>query len=448
VERPPTPETIAAVATPPGRGGVGVIRVSGKDLPEFAKKLSGKTPPARRVVLAEFRDAADRVIDAGLLVYFPAPRSFTGEDVLELHAHGGPVVVRLLLDRCIELGARLADPGEFTRRAFMNGKIDLAQAEAVIDLIDASTEAAARSAARSLKGDFSAEIRALENQLIELRALVEATLDFPEEDVDFLSSIEAHTRLMRAREKLKSALGRARHGSRLQSGLSVVIAGQPNVGKSSLLNRLAGVDAAIVTPIAGTTRDTIRAAIEIEGIPLHVIDTAGLREAGEEIEKIGVARAWKEIEEADALVVLVDARTGIDAADRAILEKLPRTVPRVVVHNKADLAHRAPERREDDEGITIFLSAKRGDGVDLLRRELLEIAGGRPEEDVFIARARHVAALEDALAHLDAASEQEASPDLFAEELRLAHRALSTITGEFSSDELLGEIFGRFCIGK
>jgi tRNA modification GTPase len=448
LERPPTSETIAAVATPPGRGGIGVIRVSGKDLPGFAWKLCGKNPPARQATLVGFRDAENRLIDVGILLYFPSPRSFTGEDVLELHAHGGLLVVRMLLQRCLELGARLADPGEFTRRAFLNGKIDLAQAEAVIDLIDASTVAAARNALRSLQGEFSKEVRALEERLIELRALVEATLDFPEEDIDFLSTEDALEHLKKARENIESTLERARRGQRLKNGLHIVIAGQPNVGKSSLLNQLAGEEAAIVTPIAGTTRDTVQAAIEIEGIPLHVVDTAGLRDTGEEIEKIGIARAWKEIERADVLLLLVDASLGIGAIDRAIVEKLPRDMPRLIIHNKIDLAYRGPERREAEDGVAIFLSAKYGDGIDLLRQELLDMAGGRPEEDVFIARERQIEALEATLNHLDAAKDVRSRPEFFAEELRLAQCALGRITGEFSPDELLGEIFSHFCIGK
>ncbi|MDR2506534.1 MAG: tRNA uridine-5-carboxymethylaminomethyl(34) synthesis GTPase MnmE [Candidatus Accumulibacter sp.] len=448
---PPTPDTIAAIATPPGRGGIGVIRVSGKKLPEFARGLrkSGpENPPARQAVLTGFYDAEGRCIDTGLLLYFPAPRSFTGEDVLEMHVHGGPVVLQMLLERCIELGARLAEPGEFTRRAYLNGKIDLAQAEAVIDLIDAATVAAARSAVRSLQGDFSREIQALLEQLTELRALLEATLDFPEEEIDFLSSDKALEHLEAIQEKLGHIFERARQGRRLQSGLCVVIAGRPNVGKSSLINRLAGDEIAIVTPAAGTTRDALHASMNVEGIPLHIIDTAGLRETGDEIEKIGIARAWKEIGQADVILLLIDAQNGLDAADSALAERFPKETPRLIIHNKIDLSNHPAGRRENGNNVEIFLSAKHGNGIDLLRRELLAIAGGVPEEDAFIARARHLEALEETFRHITAAREEWPRSELAAEELRLAQQALGRITGEFSADDLLGEIFGRFCIGK
>ena len=448
---PPAPDTIAAVATPPGRGGVGVIRVSGRKLLEFARKLrkSGpENPPARQAALTGFYDAEGRRIDTGLLLYFPAPHSFTGEDVLEMHAHGGPVVLQMLLERCVELGARLAEPGEFTRRAYLNGKIDLAQAEAVVDLIDASTAAAARSAVRSLQGDFSKEIRALLERLTELRAFIEAALDFPEEEIDFLSTDKVLEHLEAIQEKLGHVFERARQGRRLQSGLRVVIAGQPNVGKSSLINRLAGDEIAIVTPVAGTTRDALHASMNVEGIPLHIVDTAGLRETRDEIEKMGIARAWKEIGQADVILLLVDAQNGLDMADNALAGGFPKETPRLIIHNKIDLSNHPVERRENGRDIEIFLSAKRGDGIDLLRRELLAIAGGVPEEDVFIARARHLEALGETFGHIAAAREEWPRFELVAEELRLAQRVLGRITGEFSADDLLGEIFGRFCIGK
>ena len=444
----PRPETIAAIATPPGRGGVGVIRVSGKALQEFALRLSGKAPTPRMATLAGFRAADGSVIDSGLLLYFPAPHSFTGEDVLELQGHGGPVVMQMLLARCLDLGARLAEPGEFTRRAFLNGKLDLAQAEAVIDLIDATTSVAARSAVRSLQGEFSREIDALLEQLIELRALVEATLDFPEEEVDFLEAADAFGRLQRLEARLAAVFDRAHQGSLLQGGLHVVLAGQPNVGKSSLLNRLAGDELAIVTPVAGTTRDVVRGNLQIEGIPLHVIDTAGLRSTDDEIEKIGIARTWREIERADVVVLLVDARTGVGAAEQAILAQLPEKLARITVYNKVDLAGRDAERHDEPAGVAISLSARRGDGIELLRQELLRIAGWHPAEDVFIARERHLRALGETRRHIVAAREQLPQLELFAEELRLAQSALASITGEFSADDLLGEIFERFCIGK
>ena len=392
--------------------------------------------------------AEGSVIDRGLLLYFPAPHSFTGEDVLELHAHGGPVVLHMLLGRCLELGARIAEPGEFTRRAYLNGKIDLAQAEAVIDLIDAETQTAARSAVRSLQGEFSREIRALLDELIALRVLVEATLDFPDEEVDFLAAADAFGRLARMDERLQRVFARAQQGRLQRSGLHVVLAGQPNVGKSSLLNRLAGDELAIVTAHPGTTRDLVRGTLSIEGIPLHVIDTAGLRETSDEVEKIGIERSWRELERADVVVQLVDARLGVGVEDRAIADRLPAGLLRITVENKIDLAKRQPERQESASGVRLALSAKTGEGIELLRQELLRLAGWQPTEAVFIARERHLAALRETAAHLCEARALTSHLELFAEELRLAQFALSAITGEFTPDELLGEIFSRFCIGK
>ena len=441
--------TIAAIATAAGRAGVGVIRVSGRDLRDFAVAIGDTLPSPRVATLCRFRAADAQVIDNGLLLHFPAPRSFTGEDVLELHGHGGPVVMQMLLARCLELGARLAEPGEFTRRAYLNGKLDLTQAEAVIDLIDAATTAAARSAVRSLQGEFSAQIHVLRDQLIELRALVEATLDFPDEEVDFLEAADAAGRLQRLRQALQRVVERARQGRLLQAGLHVVLAGQPNVGKSSLLNRLAGDELAIVTALPGTTRDLVRSTLQIEGIPLHIIDTAGLRETDDEIEQVGIERTWREIERADVVVLLVDARSGTGDAEQAILAQLPAGLTRLTVYNKIDLTSALPERRQEgDTGAAIALSAKTGAGIDLLRHELLQIAGWQPAEDVFIARERHSSALAEAGRHLQAASEQLPRLELLAEELRLAQRALNTITGEYGADDLLGAIFSRFCIGK
>ncbi len=445
-------DTIAAIATAPGRGGVGVIRVSGSNLLPFAFALTGKTPKARYATLADFRAADGTTIDSGLLLHFPAPHSFTGEDVLELQGHGGPVVMQMLLGRCLDLGARLAEPGEFSRRAFLNGKIDLAQAEAVADLIDAATASAARSAVRSLQGEFSRAIGELNAELINLRMLVEATLDFPEEEIDFLKAADAFGRLERLQRKLAEIFDRAGQGKLLQSGLHVVLVGQPNVGKSSLLNRLAGDELAIVTAIAGTTRDALRSTIQIEGIPLHIIDTAGLRDTDDEVEKIGIARTWQEIERADVVLLLVDARLGIADADRAILAGMPERLQRITVHNKIDLLEQAPERHPENDGIAISLSAKANLGIDLLRQELLRIAGWHQAEDVFIARERHLRALASAQGHVAAARAivESGFPalELFAEELRLAQQALGEITGEFTADDLLGVIFSRFCIGK
>ncbi|MBP8169125.1 MAG: tRNA uridine-5-carboxymethylaminomethyl(34) synthesis GTPase MnmE [Azonexus sp.] len=455
--RPPTtprlkPETIAAIATAPGRGGVGVIRVSGSDLLPVAIALTGKPPKARYATLADFKAADGSTIDSGLLLYFPDPNSFTGEDVLELQGHGGPVVMQMLLARCLDLGARLAEPGEFSRRAFLNGKLDLAQAEAVADLIDAATTSAARSAVRSLQGEFSKAIHSLTDELINLRMLVEATLDFPEEDIDFLKAANAFGRLETLQLKLAEVFDRAGQGKLLQTGLHVVLAGQPNVGKSSLLNRLTGDDLAIVTPIAGTTRDALRSTIQIEGIPLHIIDTAGLRETEDEVEKIGIERSWREIEQADVVLLLVDARAGIAEADREILARLPERLKRITIYNKIDLSGKQPERHDEPDTTAISLSARSGEGIELLRQELLNIAGWHQAEDVFIARERHLRALAAAQEHIAAARNVVEGPlpalELFAEELRLAQQSLGEITGEFTADDLLGVIFSRFCIGK
>lgn len=448
----PKRDVIAAVATAPGRGGIGVIRISGPDLAPFVAALAGRSAPPRQAVLATFRDAQDKPIDQGLLLYFPGPASFTGEDVIELHGHGGPVVMQLLLSRCLDLGARLAEPGEFTRRAFENGKLDLAQAEAVADLIDASTASAARSAVRSLQGDFSREIHVLNDELIELRALTEATLDFPEEEIDFLEAANAFPRLDALSERLAAIFAKARQGKLLQGGLHVVLVGQPNVGKSSLLNALAGDELAIVTPIAGTTRDVVRGTLQIEGIPLHVVDTAGLRETKDQVEQIGIARTWKAVEEADVVLLLTDAQHGITAAENAILARLPAHAIRLTVENKVDLTGQPAGLVTDPTGRCVRLSAKTGAGIAELRQELLDIAGWHPQEDVFIARERHLRALDEARQHVHLARQQaQLLPpplELFAEELRLAQHALNTITGEFTADDLLGEIFGRFCIGK
>jgi tRNA modification GTPase len=450
------PDTIVAIATAPGRGGVGMIRISGSNLLPFAFALSRTTPRPRHATMADFLAADGSAIDSGLLLFFPDPHSFTGEDVLEVHGHGGPVVLQMLLARCLDLGARLAEPGEFSRRAFLNGKLDLAQAEAIADLIDAATTSAARSAVRSLQGEFSKAVHGLTEELTNLRMLVEATLDFPEEDIDFLKKADAFERLSRLQSRLTEVFDRAHQGKLLQSGLHVVLAGQPNVGKSSLLNRLAGDELAIVTAVPGTTRDALRSTIQIEGIPLHVIDTAGLRETDDEVERIGIERTWREIGRADVVLLLADARTGISDADRVILDRLPAKLPRITVYNKIDLAGRTPERHEEHDthgdAVAISLSAKEGSGIDLLRAELLRVAGWHPAEDVFIARERHLRALAAAQERVAAARGVVEGPqpalELFAEELRLAQHALGEITGEFTADDLLGAIFSRFCIGK
>ena len=451
-------QPIAAIATAPGRGAVGIVRVSAKDVRPVIQAVCGRPLKPREASYLPFRAADGGAIDQGLAIHFPAPHSYTGEDVLELQAHGGPVVLQLLLARCLEAGAgmslRVAEPGEFTQRAFLNGKLDLAQAEAIADLIDASTEAAARSATRSLAGEFSREIHALRDALVNLRMLVEATLDFPEEEIDFLQKADAQGQLERLQANLARVMQRAHQGALLREGLHVVIAGQPNAGKSSLLNALAGAELAIVTPIAGTTRDVVRQTIQIEGVPLHVIDTAGLREGADQVEQIGIERAWGQIEKADAVVFLHDLtradEPAYQQADAAIAAKLPDDVPVIDVWNKEDAI---PAKAGTQSVRGMAMSAKTGEGLDQLRRKLLDIAGWQAApEGVFIARERHLHALRRVDAHLMEAAahlaRQAQALDLLAEELRLAQNALSEITGEFSADDLLGVIFSRFCIGK
>jgi tRNA modification GTPase len=475
----PTPDPIVAVATAPGRGAVGIVRVSGPSVAALARAVCGRDLAPRVATYGPLRDADGSAIDHGLALHFPAPHSYTGEDVLELQAHGGPVVLQLLLTRCLQAAAetdeatgqprlprlRLARPGEFTERAFLNDKLDLAQAEAVMDLIDASTEAAARSASRSLAGAFSQEIHALVDALIQLRMLIEATLDFPEEEIDVLRTHSVREQLLSLESQLHSVQQRAKQGALLREGIKVVIAGQPNAGKSSLLNALAGAELAIVTPIAGTTRDVVQQTIQIHGVPLHVLDTAGLRDSDDEVERIGIDRAWTHIESADAVLLLHDLTRWSDAGYRAEDERilarlalrLPRGVPVLTVWNKLDAASEAgvalpPASRGDREGVA--LSAKTGQGLDQLRQSLLTIAGWQADagEGQFIARERHLQALARAAEHLSAATEQLNGPtpmlDLLAEELRLAQQHLGDITGAFSADDLLGVIFSRFCIGK
>lgn len=444
-------DVIAAIATASGRGGIGIVRLSGRQLESWIAPLCGRSVNPRVASLVPFLDADGQALDEGLLLYFPAPHSYTGEDVIELQGHGGPVVMQMLLARCLELGARMAAPGEFTQRAFLSGRLDLAQAEGVADLIDATTSAAARSALKSLSGKFSTEIHAWRDRLVDLRMLVEATLDFPEEDIDFLEAAHAQKKLQGLYSDLDKILQRSRQGSLLRRGLQVVLAGQPNVGKSSLLNQLSGEDRAIVTDVAGTTRDVLREAIQIEGIPLHLIDTAGLRESEDVVEKIGIARTWKEIEQADVIIRLVDGRLGVTENDLEINDRLPAGIPVVWVYNKVDLLERdAGLSEESDTGaVRIWLSARTGAGLDLLKKTLLKIAGWENSgEDVFLARERHLEALRSASAHLALAQDVYVQTELLAEELRLAQDSINTITGEFGADDLLGVIFSRFCIGK
>jgi tRNA modification GTPase len=445
----PLTDAIAAIATATGRGGIGVVRVSGFDLSGLVQSLTHVLPRPRVATLADFLGEAGEVIDTGLVLYFPAPHSYTGEDVVELQGHGGSVVLQMVLARCLALGARMAEPGEFTKRAFLNGRLDLAQAEGVADLIDASTTAAAKSAVRSLSGRFSEEIHVWCGKLVDLRMLVEATLDFPEEDIDFLEAAHARDKLIALQGGLTEILRRARQGSLLRRGLHVVLAGQPNVGKSSLLNQLSGEDRAIVTEVAGTTRDVLRESIQIEGIPLHIIDTAGLRETEDVVEKIGIARTWKEIERADVVIRMVDAGSGISEADHAIDARLPDGVPVLWLFNKIDLIGGEPRREQLESGIGLWVCARSGLGMDLLRSSLLEIAGWEAhDEDIYLARERHLDALRNAAVHVDEALKVFNEAELLAEELRLAQETVNTITGEFGADDLLGVIFSRFCIGK
>ena len=461
-------DPIVAITTAPGRGAVGIVRTSGRNLATLIDALCGRELAARLARYGPFLDAQGQAIDQGLALYFPAPHSYTGEDVLELQAHGGPVVLQLLLARCLQAGAplglRLAEPGEFTERAFLNDKLDLAQAEAVADLIDASTEAAARSASRSLAGACSNEIGTLSGSIVRLRVLVEATLDFPEEEIDFLERAGARHQLEAIRANLDGVLVRARQGALLREGLRVVLAGQPNVGKSSLLNALAGAELAIVTPIAGTTRDRISETIQIHGVPLHITDTAGLRgetAAQDAIERIGIERSWQAITQADTVILLRDitrmGQADYDAADAAIRDELTSkgidSQRLLEVYNKCDAAPRPAPSPMPPGMDALRLSARTGAGLDSLRDALLERAGWQAApEGLFIARSRHVQALRQAQMHLDAAeqhaTQRDSALELWAEELRLAHDALGSITGRMSADALLGEIFSHFCIGK
>lgn len=484
-------DPIAAIATAPGKGGIGVVRISGSNLDGLAAKLFNVPLKPRHAHYLPFDDAEGKAIDAGIVLYFKAPHSYTGEDVIELQGHGGPAVLRRVLQRCLEAGrewgVRHAEPGEFTQRAFLNERLDLAQAEAVADLIDASSEAAARSAMASLSGAFSQEVTALNERIIHLRMLVEATLDFPEEEIDFLEKYQARPTLDAIIADLEAIQRQARQGMILREGLHIVLAGRPNVGKSSLLNALAGDEIAIVTPIAGTTRDRVIQQIHIEGVPLHIVDTAGLRETEDEVESIGIARTWAEIERADVVIHLQDARDTDDELETEITRRLPARAPILKVFNKLDLLdpskkmgsdHDLHEQGRDlppiDRGLTpiapiaptaprdptapgtpapLYISARTGEGLDVLRQRLLDIAGWSPgAESPWLARERHVRALEAAGQHLAIARTHaeldDQVLDLFAEELRLAHEELGAITGQFSSDDLLGEIFSSFCIGK
>lgn len=460
-----TSDPIVAIATAPGRGGIGVVRVSGKDLSQFVQAFFQRDLHPRHAHYLPFKDQHGTAIDEGIALYFKAPHSYTGEDVLELQGHGGPAVLRRVLERCLEVGRdqglRLAQAGEFTQRAFLNDRMDLAQAEAVADLIEASSTAAAKSAMASLSGAFSQQVNDLADAIIHLRMLVEATLDFPEEEIDFLEKYQAAEQLAALEAQLQTLLRHARQGQVLRDGLQVVLAGQPNVGKSSLLNALAGDDIAIVTDIAGTTRDRVTQLIHLEGVPIHIVDTAGLRDTDDTVESIGIARSWAEIEKANVILHLQDATQGHSEPDAAIVARLPAHTPRLTVYNKVDLIKPATTTTEVESTssvsstahTTLYLSAKTGQGLEELRQRLLELAGWNSSlESPWLARERHLRALEAAAAHLELAAAHAAQSDqvldLFAEELRLAHEALTSITGVFTSDDLLGEIFSSFCIGK
>ncbi len=443
-----SPDTIAAVATPLGRGGVGIIRLSGKHVPELALGILGSLPSPRKAVHRRFRAANGDILDDGIALYFPAPHSFTGEDVLELQGHGGQVVLDMLLKRCLELGARLARAGEFSERAFLNDKLDLAQAEAIADLIDSGSEQAARSALRSLQGEFSTAVNQLLKGLIELRVYVEAALDFPDEEIDFLADNAVTERLDAIKQQLHAIFQTARQGSLLRDGMHLVIVGRPNAGKSSLLNALAGQETAIVTDIAGTTRDVLRERINLDGMPLHIVDTAGLRESDDPVEKIGIERAWQEVHKADLILLLVDDTQPDDPENAAILAKLPERLPRLTVHNKVDLSGKSAGK----QGEHVYISAKQGLGMEDLKAELKTRMGYQGEsESTFIARRRHLEALAATRTAVENAEYQLRTfnaGELMAEELRTAQDALGQITGKFSADDLLGEIFSSFCIGK
>jgi tRNA modification GTPase len=445
----PKTDNIAAIATPAGRGGIGVVRVSGEQLVALATAVTGKELAPRVATYARFIDAEGTTIDQGIALYFPAPHSFTGEDVLELQGHGGAAVLQLLLKRCLDLGARLAEPGEFTQRAFLNDKLDLAQAESVADLIDATTEQAARSAMRSLQGDFSAAIHDVVARLIDLRTLVEATLDFPEEEIEVSDRQRCGSKLVSLLQQVSRISELAKQGSILREGAQVVLVGAPNAGKSSLLNHLAGEELALVSPIPGTTRDSIRQVLQIEGVPLHLIDTAGLRESADAIEQMGMERTQLALTRADVALVLQDESLPLSAQENGlIVEKVPHRIPVLHLHNKIDLSGHAPGIELRNGESHIYISARTGAGIESLKERLLETIGWHREAGVFMARARHLEALYDAELHLMESEQQIDRPELFAEELREAQESLNRITGEFTSDDLLGEIFSHFCIGK
>ncbi|MEK7778555.1 MAG: tRNA uridine-5-carboxymethylaminomethyl(34) synthesis GTPase MnmE [Pseudomonadota bacterium] len=445
-------DTIAAIATPPGRGGIGVIRISGTDLKDFGKTLLGELPIPRQAMFKSFLDTEGRAIDQGIALFFPAPYSYTGEDVLELQGHGGPAIQNLLLNQCVIAGARLAQPGEFTLRAYLNNKIDLIQAESIADLIEANTHEAARCAANSLHGNFSNKIEELVNMLTELRMFIEATINFPEDHIDDLPLSPIDKKLQQIDARFKQIFQTAQQGKILKEGIRIVLAGEPNVGKSSLLNQLAEDDVAIVTEIPGTTRDIIERTITIEGITIHIIDTAGLRETNDIVEQKGIERTHAAIKNAHMVIWIMDINRQLPPIDVETMHSISADIPRITVYNKIDLINEPEKIEQRNNSTTIDISAKTGAGIDLLRKEILTIAGWQHSaEGLFTARQRHLEALTTAQAHLNSArtfTTHESQLELLAEELRLSQLALSSITGEFTADDLLGEIFSHFCIGK
>ncbi len=442
-------DTIAAIATPPGNGGVGIIRISGTKVTEIAQKILNKSPEARQAIFSSFINEDKTIIDSGICLYFPGPASYTGEDILELQGHGGSVVLDMLLQRVISLGARIANPGEFTERAFLNGKLDLAQAEAVADLIESTTEQSVRSAQKSMQGVFSNQINDIVSELTQLRVYVEAAIDFVDEEIDFLTDGVVEFRIIRLIEKINEIKKTAQQGRLLRDGMTVVLVGKPNAGKSSLLNALAGHEAAIVTDIAGTTRDILRERIQLDGMPLHIIDTAGLRDSDNLIEQEGIRRAHLEIQKADKILLLIDAR---DQGDEEVLKTLPSDIPLIKVFNKIDLINGSPRIEKTESAYSCYISVKKDSGMDLLKEHLKESVGyDAAADNVFLARRRHIEAIrvgcelvENALSQLRV----NKAGELVAEDLRLAQISFSEITGTVTSDELLGKIFSSFCIGK
>lgn len=448
-------DTIAAIATAPGRGAIGLLRLSGPQARSVAERICGPLPAPRQAGLRAFRDAAGQVLDRGLVLSFVAPNSYSGEDLVELQAHGGPVLLDLLLQAACAAGARVARPGEFSERAFVNGKLDLAQAEAVADLIDAASREAVTAAQRSLEGEFSRQVRQLADELMQIRAWIEGALDFSDEDIDWLADAQLHRRLQAWRNALAQLQAQAAQGRRLRDGMVVAIAGQPNVGKSTLLNRLAGTDAAIVSDQPGTTRDLLREHLLIDGLPLTVIDTAGLRDTDDAVEREGIRRAWAAVEKAEAILYVVDDREPDTVADQALLARLPPGLPRLLIRNKCDLSGASPQKRVGERGIELSLSAASGAGLELLGAELRALAGwsatATDKQTRFTARTRHVVALAAAGAHADQAHHglsHRAPAETIAEELRLAQQQLGEITGLVTTEDLLGTIFASFCIGK